>query len=150
MTEAIEKINETAEQAEQVEQEIKPLYTFRKLCAKDVFPMTNIIKKIGIKEFKSVFEGDKLKEIMSAFSGDASEISIESVGFAVALEMADVLFGNLSKCEHDIFQLLSQTSDLSYEEVGNLGLAEFAEMVIDFFKKEEFKDFIKVVSRSFR
>ena len=146
MTEAIMN-NENIEQADQV---IKPLYTFRTLCAQDVFPMTNIIKKIGIKEFKTFFEGDKLNEIMSAFSGNLNDKTIESVGFSVALELADIIFGNLSKCENDIFQLLSQTSDLSVEEVRNLALPDFAEMVIDFVKKDEFKDFIKVVSRSFK
>ncbi len=141
------KIKETVEAAEQVA--AKP-YTFRKLCAKDVFPMANIIKKIGIKEFKTFFEGEKLKEIMATFSGKRDDASVEAVGLSIALELADVILGNLSYCEHDIFQLLSQTSDLTYEEVSELDLADFFEMVIDFFKKEEFKDFIKVVSKSFK
>ena len=146
MNETIE-IKETVEAAEQVA--AKP-YTFRKLCAKDVFPMTNIIKKIGIKEFKNSFEGEKMNDIMAAFSGKRDDKSVEALGLSIALELADVILGNLADCEHDIFQLLSQTSNLTYEEVSELGLADFTEMVIDFFKKEEFKDFIKVVSRSFK
>lgn len=125
-------------------------YTFRKLNAADIFPMTNIIKKIGIKEFKTFFEGNKLNEIMGTFSGENNEKSVEAVGMSVALELADIIFGNLANCEKDIFQLLAQTSNLSIEEVRALELSDFAEMVIDFFKKEELRDFIKVVSKSFK
>lgn len=146
MTETIE-MKETIEAA--VETAAKP-YTFRKLCASDIVPMTTIIKKIGIKEFKSFVEGDKLNTIMEAFSGKGDEKSVEALGVTIAFELLDIVLEKLPNCEKDIFQLLSQTSNLSVEEVGALGLADFAEMVIDFFKKDDFKDFIKVVSRSFR
>jgi hypothetical protein len=150
-------MKETAEikdTIETTEQEAAKPYTFRKLSAKDVFPMTSIIKKIGLKEFKALFEGDGMEKIMSVFSergeNATAEQTIEAVGVSVALELADIIFGNLEKCEDDIFRLLAQTSDLEVDDVKNLDLAVFAEMVIDFFKKEDFKDFFKVVSRSFK
>ncbi len=159
-------MKETAERKETVEtaeQAATKPYIFRKLCAKDVFPMTNIIKKIGLKEFKTLFEGDGIEKIMSAFTAKSSEAaeeaegaeestaekSIEAVGLSLALELADIIFGNLEKCERDIFNLLSQVSNLTVKQVENLGLADFAEMIIDFFKKDDFKDFFKVVSKSF-
>lgn len=148
MTEAIEKI-ETIEQEAAVEAAAKP-YTFRKLCATDIVPMTTIIKKIGIKEFKAFAEGDKLNEIMKTFSGKGDKKAVEALGVTIAFELLDIILEKLPSCEKDIFQLLSQTSNLSVKEVGALGLDEFAEMVIDFFKKDDFKAFIKVVSRSFK
>ena len=46
--------------------------------------------------------------------------------------------------------MLSQTSNLTDDEIKAPGTAAmFLEMVIDFIKKEEFRDFIKVVSRLF-
>lgn len=150
---------EIKEAVETAEQEAAKPYTFRKLCAKDVFPMTSIIKKIGLKEFKSLFEGEGMDKIMAAFttkSDDetaaetAAEKTIEAVGVSLALELADIIFGNLEKCEDDIFRLLAQTSDLTIKEVQSLDLATFAEMIIDFFKKDDFKDFFKVVSKSFK
>ena len=78
------------------------------------------------------------------------DADIISVGVSVALEAADVILGNLPKCEKEIYQLLSQTSNLSVAQVKKLNLAQFTEMVIDFIKKDEFKDFIKVVSRLFK
>ena len=72
------------------------------------------------------------------------------VGISVMLEIANVIIGNLPKCETEIYQLLSNVSNLSVEEVKGLGFATFAEMVLDFVKKDEFRDFIKVVSKSFK
>lgn len=137
---------------------VKP-YEFRMLGAEDVFPMVGIISKIGIKEFKVLFEGDGLKDMLSGAFGDAKkksggealdEAAIASLGASVFLELATIVLCNLPKAEKDIFQLLSNTSNLSVDEIKKLSLADFTEMVIDFFKKDEFKDFMKVVSKLFK
>ena len=134
-------------------------YIFRTLGAEDVFPMVNIISKIGVKEFKTLFEGNGFNDILSGVFGDArkksggeklDEASIASLGMSVFVELAGVVMGNLPKAEHDIFQLLSNTSNLSVAEIKKLSLADFTEMIIDFFKKDEFKDFMKVVSKLFK
>ena len=138
----------------QAEEVVKP-YTFRLLGAPDIFLMAKIIKKIGIKEFKACFESDGIKSlIQSAIMGEkerGEDSNIISVGVGVALEIADVIIGNMSKCKDDIYQILSQTSNLTVDEIKAPGNATmFLEMVIDFIKKEEFRDFIKVVSRLFK
>ena len=135
-------------------------YTFRLLGADDIFLMAKIIKTIGIKEFKVCFESKGITSlIQNAFmdakkkaeeTGEESETNIISVGVGVALEAADVILCNLDKCRDDIYQLLSQTSNLTVDEIRAPGNAVmFFEMVIDFFKKEEFRDFFGVVSRLF-
>ena len=138
---------------ETLEAAVKP-YTFRLLGAPDIFLMAKIIKQIGIKEFKVCFEGEGIKSLIQNMTMDAKnggeDSNIISVGVGVALEIADVILGNLAKCENDIYQMLSQTSNLTVEEIKAPGnAAMFLEMVIDFIKKEEFRDFIKVVSRLF-
>lgn len=147
MTEAIEK-----SPVESVEQPEKR-YTFRALGAPDIFLMTKIISKIGIREFKACMESDSItgliqnmvKEKGAEAANDDSNIF--SVGVGVVLEVADVILGNMSKCEAEIYQLLSQVSGLSVKEITAPGNAVmFFEMVIDFIKKEEFRDFYKVVS----
>lgn len=135
-----------------VEATKKP-YTFRRLSSVDVFLMFKIISKIGVKEFNACFENEGIKNLIASTMGDnaAAEAPSASITYiAVILEVADVIFRNLPKCENDIFQMLSQTSDLSVDEVRALDFAVFTEMVIDFIKKEEFKDFIKVVSGLFK
>lgn len=129
----------------------KPVYTFRKLNSTDMFLMFKIIGKIGINEFTSCFEKDTVKQMIATVTGgEAQGNATAIVGFSVILELANVIMGNISKCEAEIFQMLSQTSDLSVDQVKGLDIATFTEMVIDFIKKEEFKDFIKVVSKSFK
>lgn len=130
-------------------------YTFRLLGAPDIFLMSKIISKIGIKEFKTCFEADGIKNLIQNAVVDkaqngGNDTDIIGVGAGVALELASVILTNLPKCEADIYQMLSQTSNLSVEEIKAPGNAVmFLEMVIDFIKKEEFRDFIKVVSKLF-
>ena len=142
-------IETTATVVEEITTE-KP-YKFRRLVAEDVFPMFKIINKIGIKEVKTFIEGDGFKDVLKGFSGDASnEKEVEKLGLSIFIEIADLLLRNLPKCEEDMFKLLSSTSNLTVEQVRQLDLATFAEMIIEFVKKEEFGDFIKVVSKLFK
>ena len=129
-------------------------YTFRLLGAPDIFLMVKIINQIGIKEFKACFESEGIKDLiqqMMAKEAKSDDSNIVSVGVGVAVEIASVILGNLPRCESDIYQLLSQTSDLTVEEIKAPGNAVmFLEMLVDFFRKEEFPDFIKVVSKLFK
>lgn len=129
----------------------KPVYTFRKLNSTDTFLMFKIIGKIGINEFTECFERDNVKQLIAKVTGgESSKDASTIVGISVILEIANVIIGNIPKCETEIYQMLSNTSNLSVEQIKGLDFATFTEMVIDFIKKEEFKDFIKVVSRLFK
>jgi hypothetical protein len=153
MTETIEKRNEI-EETKEIKVE-KP-YTFRRLCAEDIFPMFTIINKIGIKEFKSVMgeSGEFMKLVSSAIKKDAkaenAENDIIESGLSVAMDVVGIITGNLPKCENEIFKLLAQTSNLNEKAIRKMDFASFIEMIVDFVKKEEFKDFIKAVSKLFK
>ena len=131
---------------------LEPVYTFRKLNSTDTFLMFKIIGKIGINEFTECFGKDTVRQMIQKVAGGSTvnNDGITMVGISVILEMAGVIIGNLPKCENEIYQMLSNTSNLTVSQVKELDFATFTEMVIDFIKKEEFRDFIKVVSRSFR
>lgn len=148
MTETLE-IKEPVEAAETVEQETAKPYTFRKLASDDLFLMCTIIKKIGLREFKTLFEGDNLSKLMALFKETKTddEMLVELGG--VVFEAIEIVIGNLPRCKEEIYQLLSQTSDLTVDAIRADALM-FTEMLIDFFKKEEFPAFIKVVSKLFR
>lgn len=128
----------------------EPVYTFRTLNSTDTFLMFKIIGKIGINEFTACFDKDTVKQMIANFTGDGSNDMTTVAGISVMLEIANVVIGNLPKCEAEIFQMLSNTSNLSVDAVKNLDMVTFAGMVIDFIKKDEFRDFIKVVSRLFK
>lgn len=139
------------EAVEAVEAE-KP-YTFRKLSSDDVFLMFRIISKIGINEFTTCFGKDSVINAIRGMSKSAKKTDAgEIIAYtSVALEAANVILGNIEKCRTDIYQMLVRTSNITLEELTAEGNAVlFLEMLVDFFKKEEFGDFFKVVSKLFK
>lgn len=138
----------TAEEA--VETATEKAYTFRKLNSTDLFLMMKIIGKIGINEFTACFDGETMNRMLAMAKGEADKDTVSIVGLSVMLDIAGVICGNLPKCEAEIYQMLSNTSDLPVEEIRGMDMVVFAEMVIDFIKKDEFKDFIKVASKLFK
>lgn len=148
-------MEETMKKTDIMEQDIateeKPkAYEFRQLASVDMFPMFKIISKIGVNEFTDCMEKDAVKNVIAAISGKATAKDVKAAGIAVTLEVVNVLMTNLPKCESDIFSLLASTSNLSEATIKKMPMADFAEMVIDFVKKEDFADFIKVVSKLFK
>ena len=114
-------------------------WVFRTLTAKDLFPIANLIGKIGIGEFIQKFADGGVMEAIN--EGDA-----DSVGMKVMVQGIETVLANLDTCENDIYKILSSTSNLSEKEIKNLSMGEFVEMVVDFIKKDDFADFFKQVS----
>jgi hypothetical protein len=154
-----------AEGTETVKQEgdiiVKKPYEFRQLCAKDIPLVTNVIKSIGVKEFKSCLNKEVIDEIKQLFKKDdkkdskkdSKTVDYTTVGITalpLILDIAEVVLNNVEKCATALFKLLSSTSNLSVEEVENLSLADFTDMVFDFIRKDEFPDFFKVVLKLLR
>lgn len=127
-------------------------YTLRSLQGADIFPMSAIIKKIGVKEFKNAFQDEEIKDLVKSInSGEISkDAAANQAGMAVILNIVDVVLGNLPRAEKDIYKFLASLSGMKPDEVAALPMATFTGMVIDVIQKDEFKDFIKVVSRLFK
>lgn len=127
-------------------------YTLRSLQGADIFPMSAIIKKIGVKEFKNAFQDEEIKGLVQSINnGDMSkDAAANQAGMAVILNIVDVVLGNLPRAEKDIYKFLASLSGMKPDEVAALPMATFTGMVIDVIQKDEFKDFIKVVSRLFK
>ena len=127
-------------------------YTLRSLQGADIFPMSAIIKKIGVKEFKNAFQDEEIKDLVKSInSGEMSkDAAANQAGMAVILNIVDVVLGNLPRAEKDIYKFLASLSGMKPDEVAALPMNTFVKMVIDVIKKDEFKDFIKVVSRLFK
>jgi hypothetical protein len=127
-------------------------YELRELTADDMFPMFQIISKIGIREFKSCFESENVKKLVAEMtSGKASKDELKAtVGVTVAFDLASVILSNLSSCKDDIYQLLAQLSGMTAKDIGKLPMAVFMEMVIDVIKKKEFADFFQAAVKLFK
>lgn len=129
----------------------KKAYEFRKLGALDIAPMCKIIGKIGITEFGKCFESETVLNLIKQMKGQKNAAQIQDIaGLQVVLEIANIIVCHIPEVEKDIFTLLASVSGLTVDEVRAFDLATFTEMLIDFVKKPEFKDFIGVVSKLFR
>ena len=117
---------------------VKP-YTLRKLCSRDVFLFSRILSKIGIKQFQDCFEVEE--------QDGEEKLALSMTGLNVALNVIDILLANLDKCEQDVYTFLANVAGMTAEEVADLDMGVFAEMVIEVFQKKEFADFFKAVSR---
>lgn len=121
----------------------KNKWEFRRLDAPDIFPVLNLIKKIGFKEFKECFKSEELKDI--AKSGDDS--ATMAAGVTIMFDIAGIVIDHIGACQDDIFNLLASVSNLTREEIEKLSMAELAEMIIELVQKDDFADFFKVVSK---
>lgn len=123
-------------------------YELRPLKSKDVFPMVRIISKFGVTEFKKCFDPAMISQMVGSASGNESKDQLaEKVGFSVVFDIADVILTNLPKCESEIFDFLASISNLKRKEIENLPMDVFFEMIVDFVKKDEFKDFFGAVTK---
>ena len=115
-------------------------YEIRNLCSKDIFPMSKIISKIGFSQLKTCFESDAVRDM-------AKKKDVEGAGLAVVLDIAGIIISNLSNCETELYKFLADITSAKVEELKEDSLSDFAELIVAVVQKEEFKDFIGVVSR---
>lgn len=117
-------------------------YTLRKLCADDMFIIFRIISKIGMKDVRKCMAAADVK---AAIAGK----DVNSVGIAVAFEVAAVLMEHLPDCKKEIYTFLESLSGMKAKEIAELDMVTFTQMIIDVIRKEEFRDFFTAVTKSF-
>ena len=138
-----EKINEEemieeqgeGQPEEPVEEVIERPYTLRKLKDGDMFPLLQIFRKIGLKEFKD------------AFSQMSEGKSVREVGVSVVLEMASIVIGNIPVVEDDIYSLCASLSGNSVEEIKDMEFGTVPLMIYDSFSEVKNTSFFKVLSK---
>ncbi len=119
----------------------------RKLSSKDIFPVCGIIKKIGLKEVKSVLNGTNLMELAK----NDKKINMEAVSVDIMLDLVGIVIANLPECQKEIYTFLESIVIVEEDkrknlrkDLENMPMDEFAQLIIDVLTKEEFKDFFKV------
>lgn len=132
---------------EEVKEEA-PKYILNKPKAPDIFTMADIIGKIGVNKFSSCLQNEEVQKLVKGISKKKT-ISNEDIsmiaGIGVFTEIAQIVLVGMPVCEEKVYKLLSDTSNLSLEEVKALDGVTFIEMIIDFFKTNA--DFIKAASK---
>lgn len=116
-------------------------HAMKPLQARHLFRFANILKKIGIDRFKSIFDSE-------AVVGAVKEgKSVEDVGMTVVFDALGVIIDNLPKIEGDVYGLLADLSGMTAEDVADLPLGEFTGMLVDVIKADGFKDFFTQAQR---
>lgn len=120
----------------------KKMYSFRKITGRDLFKLAKFFKKIDINEIKRLFDDVNNIRCFFANNYDNAEHRIMDGGKLV-LSIVDIVLENMAKLEDDVFEVLAEFSDLSIEEINELDLEIFEEMLIDFIQMPQILDFIK-------
>lgn len=124
-------------------------YELKALSTKHVFSLVRVIKKFGIEQFKDCFFNPNVQKLFTEQTeeGQVTDKALEAVGIEVAFDIANIVIQNITECENEIYDFLSQVSNLSKKKIEDMPMNEFFEMIIDVIQKDEFKDFFTLVSR---
>lgn len=68
------------------------------------------------------------------------------IGMQVVADAVNVVFANIENAKDDINKLLANLCNVKVKEIEGLGFVEYNKLLIDFFKKEELKDFFTLIS----
>lgn len=121
-------------------------YTLRKLKATELFPMLNILKKIGFKKFTELLQSGDASNILGKLKSgekitDGDLINVGSFVF----DILGVILDGATNCENEFFTILSNVSGLTVTEIKELDLDVLVAMVIELVKDN--MGFIKDVSK---
>ena len=139
------------------------MYVKRKLAVGDLMPVIQIIKKIGIKDFKKCFTGvdisgfqsnkdEEKEDLVEMPENEVQEVAgkesaFEKIGFSVALDVVDVLLTNIPKCEHDLYAFMASMCCVTEEELKEYPISAFVDILFEVFTTEEAKDFFTHAAR---
>ena len=152
----MKKENEVAEVLENaaVEEVIERPYTLRKLTDADLFPLLQLIRKLGLKDFKNAF-AESMKK--SAFNPDAYESEEEkeealndfreATGIEVFMDMADVLISKIDSHKDAIYEFYSNLSGIGADDIKEMEFGTLPLMIYDSFNEVKNAAFFKVLSR---
>lgn len=127
-----------------VSEQPKP-YTLRKLKATELFPMLNILRKIGFKRYTEILQNDDIKNIIAGLkNGEIADDTLIGIG-SVVFELLEIILDGAVNCENELFTILANVSGKKVEEVKQLDLDVMISMIIELIKDN--MDFIKAASK---
>lgn len=127
-----EKMNEVMEPQEEV---IERPYAMRKLKDSDLFPLLQLLRKIGLQNFKQ------------SFIQETEGKTVKAVGITVVLDMADIIIANLGTASDDIYEMWSGLSGIPVNEMKEMEFGTLPLMIYDTFNEVKNTSFFKVLSK---
>lgn len=116
----------------------------RKLLAMDLFPLLNIIAKIGIKDLiKKFFE-------QRAEASKSEDKNLEEIGQQAIAELTEMLLMNVGRAKNEINTLLADLCGVEKSDVEKLPMDEYMGLLISFFTLPEFAASMNAIMSSFK
>lgn len=138
---------ENIEETEKVVKE-KP-YQFKELEFDHIFPMMALIDKIGLDKVMSLMDNKSIMNLLQGNKPKDKDEQLKEIGKAV-FAVLQVIISRFKECKNELYAVLSSASNLSVEEVSKLPLKHVSSMIVDFIKKDDFKDFFKETLESMK
>ncbi len=131
----------------------------RELNGGDLFPVLNIIGKLDVKdELIKLFGGGDARKVdpeklelltKGKTEEEAAEIEkaeVEKQGLVVATELFQALFTQMDAVKYDLANFLGSLSGQTGQEVLELPLDQFTNLIVEFKNKPELSSFFKSIS----
>lgn len=118
--------------------EIENKFELRPLEASDIFMMTSIISKVGVKRIANCFKLSEEEKTMNDGEQNAKE---NDIGEIVFFNIADLVLERLEYCQDAICRLLSALSGMKEAEIKKMNPVVYLEMFMTVIKSPEFADF---------
>lgn len=112
-------------------------FKFRELKFQDIFTMSRIIKKTGIKE--------EIKGLFKESPGESEKGNIE-ISQDQGFQLAIILFENIHRAENAICDFISGLSGIKQEAIIEMPLEESMELLMTFGQMEGIVNFFKSAS----
>ena len=140
-------------------------YNLRNPKATDLFIVTKMINKIGVKNIiKVVRDNDEVNELRaqlleenkytdengSVAHKEFTKEQVNQMGELVVGLVIDLVLDRIELVQDDLFKFMSALSGLTVTEVADLGWSNFYKMIVDILKLDGVTDFIQDVLKSFK
>lgn len=147
-----EKVDGIVEEAEEV---VERPYTLRKFKDSDLYPLLQLLRKIGIKDFKNAIT-KSLKKIPNFNSDDyeseeEKEAALDKIqkeaGIDVVIDLSDFMISKIDSNKEDIYEFYSELSGIPSDEIKNMEFGTLPLMIYDSFREVKNTSFFKVLSK---
>ncbi len=122
------------------EEAVERPYTLRKLKDSDLFPLLQILRKIGLKDAKET--------LMKVSESKNENQSLKEVGIDVFIQLADKIIENIGgAASEDIYAFWSGLSGIPADEIKEMEFGTLPLMIYDSFSEVKNTSFFKVLSK---
>lgn len=146
-------IKEAVENKE-VENVIERPYTLRKLADADLFPLLQLLRKLGIKDVKDAVMEARAKNVFNPGEYETEEEKKtaffkfqEASGIDMMLNMADMLISKIDTHSDDIYAFFSNLAGVPADEIKQMEFGTLPLMIYDTFGEVKNTAFFKVLSK---